>query len=517
MIRDLSGAGSVSRKADIVIVGAGTVGLIASVLLARSGRYSVICLESGGMHQSADVHPLNKVVHAESVYAGAMHGRFRCIGGTSTRWGGALIPFMDGDLRNADWPITMADLAPFVEKVEALFGLEPGTYSPSDFPVDIGASHVARLAKWPPFQKRNVYNLVAGECASEQGPEIWLNATVTELKVSDGTLQSVFARALDGSTVRVEATSFIVAAGAIETTRLALLLDQQNDHIVSARCPALGRYFSDHLSAEVAQVQPVSPRAFNRVVGFRFGRGGTMRNLRFELSNDSPARAEVPPCFAHIGFQTTGRGGFDALRDLFRHVQKRQLPSISVCGHLIATLPWLLRAVWWRFVEKRLLFPSNATLMAHMVIEQEAHADNRITLSAHEVDAFGVPLAQIAWRPSAQDLAKLTKAVDALEAMWQGFGLSRLARWVRKPAGEAENALIHGGGIYHPTGSTRMGASSDDSVVDRDLRVHTVPNLQLLATSVLPTGGGANPTMMLMLLAMRCVDGFDKAPAVAPP
>jgi choline dehydrogenase-like flavoprotein len=49
------------------------------------------------------------------------------------------------------------------------------------------------------------------------------------------------------------------------------------------------------------------------------------------------------------------------------------------------------------------------------------------------------------------------------------------------------------------------------------LRVHTVPNLQLLATSVLPTGGGANPTMMLMLLAMRCVDGFDKAPAVAPP
>ncbi|WP_429410836.1 GMC oxidoreductase [Paraburkholderia sp. WSM4174] len=51
-----------------------------------------------------------------------------------------------------------------------------------------------------------------------------------------------------------------------------------------------------------------------------------------------------------------------------------------------------------------------------------------------------------------------------------------------------------------------MGACPADGVVDKNLNLFGVANFQLLATSVLPTGGGANPTMMLLLLGMRCVN-----------
>jgi choline dehydrogenase-like flavoprotein len=49
-----------------------------------------------------------------------------------------------------------------------------------------------------------------------------------------------------------------------------------------------------------------------------------------------------------------------------------------------------------------------------------------------------------------------------------------------------------------------MGHSAANGIVDRDLRVFGVPNLRVLSTAVFPTGGSANPTMMLILMAFRC-------------
>lgn len=155
MIKNLLGAGNIVREADVVIVGAGTVGLVMSVLLSNRSSLSVICLESGDMHQEGEEHSLNEVVQEKSIYAGALSGRFRCIGGTSTRWGGALIPFLDSDLANYNWPITMADLEKYIPEVEKIFSLAEGSYDlDEEICSSYNATHTPRLAKWPPFKKK---------------------------------------------------------------------------------------------------------------------------------------------------------------------------------------------------------------------------------------------------------------------------------------------------------------------------------------------------------------------------
>jgi choline dehydrogenase-like flavoprotein len=507
MINNLVDRGHIEDQADVVVIGAGTAGLPASVLLAREGSPKVVCLESGGYHQDEDTHPLNEVIHRATEYDGAAHGRFRCLGGTSTRWGGALIPFQDADLDHGDWPLSPADFQTYLPKVESLFGLEPGPYSDPNFPFDLGRNHVNRLAKWPVFKNRNVNTLVGKEAGELPNLTVWVNATVTEIHAgSNGHGVEVLARSLSGDSIRLSASRLIIAAGAIETTRLALLIDRQNGGVISAASPSLGRYFCDHISIGVAEIDLKQPKAFNKIVGFRFGAGGSMRNIRFELSPDTNVRKSLPPSFAHIIAKVLRPGGFDALREAFRWTQMQRLPPMRVFRDLVRNAPWLVRAVWWRYVHKRLLYPNDSRLIAHIVLEQTLDPENRITLSEHKTDPFGVPLAEIHWRVSDADLDNLNRSADLFEETWNSSGFTRYGAWKRFPREEIRSTAQDSGGVYHPTGSTRMGKDAATGVVDRDLRLFALPQIQLLSTSVLPTGGGANPTMMLMLLALRCVD-----------
>lgn len=505
MIHDLTGRGQLEEQAAFVVIGGGTVGLPFAARLARDSGQRVICLESGGEQQLAETHPLNEVVQLGRPYDGADHGRFRALGGTSTRWGGALIPFQQADLAHGGWPVSMTDLDPYVGEVERLFGLEPGPYADPAFPFDLGPNHANRLAKWPPFAKRNVVNLAGPELRGTSGAEVWLNATVCEVRTTGpGAPVSVLARTAAGDEIRVVTPNLVIAAGAIETTRLALLLDRQNGHVVSQASPALGRYFTDHLSIGVAEIEARRRSVLNRIIGFRFGAGGTMRNIRFELAPDAPARDTLPPGFAHVGFDADQPGGFDALRDVFRHLQMRRMAPAGVLLQLLRHAPWLARAVWWRLVHKRLLFPGDSRLVVHMVAQQAPSPDSRITLSPDRTDMFGQPLAQIDWRVSDADVANVQGLAQAFEQTWNHSGFAALGSWTAYGADRLRQDMQHSSGIYHPTGSTRMAARAEDGVVDADLRLFALPQIRLLATSVLPTGGGANPTMMLLLLALRC-------------
>lgn len=503
MISDLSGAGAVSVEADVLIIGAGTAGLVMAGRLAGRGL-NVVCLESGGREQRDEVHPLNACEQVGTPYAGAEQGRFRCLGGSSTRWGGALIPFQAADWDRAVWPLDPVELTPYVAEVERLFGLPDGPYAPPGANELPGYSE--RLAKWPPFARRNVYSLLRGEIEASPNLTVWLEATATRFTFDGARMSNVIAEAPDGSSIAVAAAHVILAAGAIESTRLLLLADQQNRGCISLMSPDLGLGFHDHLSAVIGELQVHDRPALNERVGFRFAAHGAMRNLRFELAATSPLRASVPPSFAHVAAADEAGGGFNALRELFRRLQRRRLPGIGTLAELLRETPWLTRAVWWRFMRKRLLYPDNAALELHMVIEQAAVSANRIALSDTRKDRFGQPLARIEWAVSEADVAAMRRAADAFRTAWAASPLALLAKIVDRPPAGVAAEMRAGGGIYHPGGSTRMARNAEHGVVDSNLRLFAAQNVRVVSTSTFPSGGGANPTMTLLMLALRCAD-----------
>ncbi len=506
LIEDLTGAGNRRAQADVAVIGGGTAGLVIAAQVARTGL-SVVCLESGGLRQFSDEHPLNEVVHTHSVYPGAAHGRFRCLGGTSTRWGGALIPYLARDLVDAGWPISHGKLFTYQIAVEKLFGLSAGPYEFEEIVGPNCDTYVARMAKWPPFRNRNVFRLLKTVLSSKHGPTVVFNATATNFDVDASVLHCVTARAPDGSRIAVQARHVVLAAGAIETTRLLLLLSRQNPGVLTSQTEdLLGRNFHDHLSVKIGNLHPIDARCCNRLFGFHFEPNGTMRNLRFELSESTLLRRFVPRCYAHVVFADEQDKGLSALREILRRVQQRRFPPVSTFGKLASAAPWLLRAAWCRWFERRLLYPDEAELQVYMVIEQTPFPDNRITLASDKVDMFGQPLAQIEWSIRSPDVQNIVRATDAFRTMWSSSRLASIAKFVQRPLREIERALAASSGIYHPGGSTRMGISATSGVVDPDLSVFGLRNVSVVSTSVLPTGGGANPTMMLLMLALRLVD-----------
>src|ERR1700722_7026498 len=112
---------------DVIVVGAGAVGLVLSVSLARA-NLKVLLLESGST-DNGDAKDLNEVRITGRAHQGAMHGRARVVGGTTTLWGGQLTKFTPYDFSRREimpdcaWPLEAGEMEQYYAQSAALLGL----------------------------------------------------------------------------------------------------------------------------------------------------------------------------------------------------------------------------------------------------------------------------------------------------------------------------------------------------------------------------------------------------------
>jgi choline dehydrogenase-like flavoprotein len=508
-------------RGKVCIIGAGIAGLLLASRL-RSRGLRVVVLESGPKEKPEGVDPLNTVIHLAQVYNGAAAGRFRALGGTSTQWGGQLVPIRPEDMAARPyigvpaWPIDPETFMRYLPEIEKLFCVCNGTYE-QDFLKDCGRNSLIpcddpdlrwRFSKVPTFKRRNIAMLLTDLIHNDVDTEIWLNTTVTEFKLSreTGCLKSVTARDVSGRTLQVEAELFVIAAGAIESTRLLLILDAANDGRVFDGCNALGRYFHDHISVPLAELVPTDFHGFNHAFGQCFV-GTTMRSTRLELTAPAQVRDGVACAYGHVSMEASSSSGFATLRKFLQSRQKTEAridPQLLV--KLIRQVPYFTSVGFWRFYHKQLYWSHDAIFQLHVVVEQVPYSGNRIVLSA-ERDALGVPMVAIDWRQRETELQTFRSYLSHYDSFWRRHGLERIAqlKLFSTPDDLDESTLLRlrAGDIYHPAGSTRMGTNGREAVVNSDLRVFGLSNLWVASTSTFPSLGTANPTLSLMLLTLR--------------
>jgi choline dehydrogenase-like flavoprotein len=506
MIRSLSdGLADAEMQADILVVGAGIAGLIVATRLGGSGL-RIIVAESGSQCDPAD--DLNEIEQAAERNV-SPEARTRGLGGTSLVWGGAMIPFHLNEIARAKWPVDGGELARYTAEIENLFWLPAGPYDHGDAN---GTGFYTRSAKWPTFARRNLATLLSRQIHSGRGPEILADATATKFDFSpDGLLERVELRSRNGHRAAVRARHVVIAAGGIESVRLLLLADRQNGERIFAPDRLLGRNLHDHLRYPVGPVLGGDRGALVRLAGFRFARSG-MHKLRFQPAAGLRSQ-NIPAGYANIDFDAGEAPAFASLRALYRKLQRRDGVPAAEILRALRHAPWMIRAAWWRIVERRLIFPDGLDTKFYAVVEQAPRVANRVVLSDTGRDRFGCPLARLDWSVSEEDAAAFRRFSIAFVDWWNVSQSAALGRASLDQPVDLRSALAATGGSNHLGGGAAIGTGPGNGVVDRNLATFRVPNMSVISTAVFPSAAGANPTMTLMFAALRLADRLARPEA----
>ena len=109
-------------------------------------------------------------------------------------------------------------------------------------------------------------------------------------------------------------------------------------------------------------------------------------------------------------------------------------------------------------------------------------------------------------------LSRNFQTISPIQKYWSKYYADSIGHleWVCDLESGFNLSSVCGSDIFHPSGTTRMAELPENGVVDSDLLVFGTNNLYVLSTSVFPNGASANPTMMLLLLALRLGDNLPE-------
>ena len=499
------------RTFDACIVGSGASGAIIAWLLARAGL-SVVVIEQGG-HVGEDVTYDDVLAASEPAWVRQANGTWGKVGypWTTCNVGGGTLFYGGVFLRNRPvdfdpesvlgrcdvplrWPWDHQELDPYYTALEELVGvsgrddadpgLPPRTRPYPLPPVELSKEGRlldagARAMGWRPFPTPLAINTRghrSREACRADAPCITRRCPI-------GAKGDAWTRFLQPA-LRGPATLFagmkavrLHTDGQRMATHLECVrMDTGQHHRIRAR-----RFF---ICANAVQTAALLLRSSSEL--YPKGLGNTHdkvgRGLCFKLSeyligyrHEERARSEVQAS------TTMGLGPFSTctVADLY---EDRGAPG-GIGGFLYEARS-----------ERAFGLRSNEQLVRiEALVPDEPQWTNRVRLGSG-TDAHGVTDVVMDYQPHPRDLARLEYMLTQGEHVLRAAGCTLT---IREPSGWSQ-------GSCHLHGTCRMGHDPDTSVTNADGRLHDTDNVYIGDGAVLPFPGGANPTLTIQAVALRC-------------
>ena len=492
-----------SDTSPVVVIGSGAGGGTLSNELAQKG-IDVVCLEAGSRLTLDDIEndpPLmDERMGWNDKRIGAPLWICKTVGGNTMRWSGVTPRFQEHELRArttygllddttlVDWPLTLAELAPYYDAAEFKMGVTgthgiPPFFETNSFKVlkaggsKIGYKEITttRQAINPLERDGRPGCIQLGFCTegckigakwstlyteipkAEATAHFELRSRAMAVKINHndaGKVTGVVYRDDNGQMHEQKARAVAVAGNVVETTRLLLNsassmfpagLGNSSDH--------LGRNYTRHVNSLIFAVMP-GPVNLHR--------GSRTAGLILDEQYHKPERG-----FAG-GYSIQALGGYP------------ELVAVVLGG-------------WGKEVAAYL---ENWTHLAGAIVigEDPPQASNRITLHPTERDQYGLPVPVVDYAMHPNSTAMQLHAINQTTQVYQSVGGSA----VRATTGVQLGC--------HNMGVARMSADPADGVTNRWGQVHDIPNLFVSDGSLFTSSAAANPTLTIVALAIRQAD-----------
>jgi len=433
----------------------------------------------------------------------------KAVGGSTTHWAGATPRFHEyefqartyyGDVEGAnllDWPIGLADLAPYYDQAEKAIGsthrhgrapqpannnykvfangaekigyryYATGPYGTNAEPYDGRPASIQdgfnfqgdkSTAKWSTAVREVPRAVETGKCdlrASSQAVQITHDA--------QGRVNAVIYLDGDGNLHRQAAKVVCVAGNSIESPRLLLMsASALHPDGLANSSGQVGRNYMRHTTGSVYA-------RFEEPV--RMYRGETMAGIVADEARQDTSR----------GFA----GGY-------------YMETLSLGPAFLAS--FVEPGSWGReFTELMDAYENTAGLW--IVGEDMPQETNRVTLNTADQDQWGLPIPDVHFDDHPNDVAMREHGYQRADLLYEAVGAVGTHHTPPYPA-------------THNLGTCRMSERPEDGVVDRWGQAHDVPGLFVSDGSQMTTGAAANPTLTIVALAIRqaehIADGLGK-------
>ena len=411
--------------------------------------------------------------------------RVRLFGGRSLFWSRQSFRLSDYEFKGKshdgygdDWPISLADVAPYYSRVEEIFrvtgkayGLAQypdGNFVPDDSPwsgslqrmVDAGKKMGVPVCKARASQGRDglasSVNLLLPDAIATGKLQAIPNVVVRQLSVdkNNGLVNEVhFVDRLSRREMSVKARVVVLAAGTLESTRLLL-----NSKIANSS-GVMGHYLIDQI----------------------YGAG---------------IACSVPE--AHYGKGAPGLMNGQALIPRFRNIDTKAKDFIR--GYALNM--WSSSGgmdpkhfpAYGEDLYNQLAKYHGSGVSAGIMGEVLARFENHVSPDQTVVDAWDIPALRIETKYTDNEFNMARDAVDTISEIAEAAGFEVLVKnYEPNPPGYS----------IHELGTCRMGDNPKTSVLNKWNQSHDCRNLFVVDGSAFVSAGWQNPTMTILALAMR--------------
>jgi choline dehydrogenase-like flavoprotein len=517
MILDLDSVETDSITAEIAIIGAGAVGIVLAITLARRGMDVVLC-ESGGKGLEVAAQALNKAIVSGRFHAGIIEGRARALGGTTTLWGGQLIEFREIDFEEREWlglerwPISRNDLEKYYAAASKLLGVpvgddDSGIWNSLGIPrPDIGGDFSIILTRW--MRETNFAHLFKADLAKLSNLRTLLhgNAVGFDFDGSTRRIAAVRLQSPSGRRVQLKADTAIVACGTIEASRLMLSVARDEPAVPWSNNEWVGSAFQDHLALCAARVTPIDKKRFDNAFDNIYV-GGIKYNPKITFNREIQRENKLTNIAAGFIFESSLVEHISNVKIFVRALKNGAMPPnvLSVPKHLSAML-----GVWWPLVirylrDHRAFNPTDLGIQLNIHCEQVPLRKSHLRLAQGPVDAFGMPLVDLHWQVDGREIETIAQFAERLAERLLELGLARLDIAPRLAARDP-TILDACTDTNHHCGGLRMSIDRNKGVVDPNLRVHGMENLYVTGAATFPSSSFANPTFTAIALTLKLAD-----------
>ncbi len=535
-------------EADLAIVGAGPAGIVLALELVRAGR-RVALVESGGASWDAAVQWLGDTAEDDPVHHPMALATRRQVGGTSNLWAGRCVPFDPIDLipravtGYARWPVTYAELERYFARAcewfvcgAPAFDVEqiPSLASRSLIPGWPGGDiRATALERWSlPTNFRRFYGR---ELRSSPLLTLLAGLTCTEIQCAEdgASVVRLVCRTLNGGQVPVRARRYVLACGGLGSTRLLFASNRRHPQGIGNHSGHLGRWYMSQVEGRIAEVHFTTPPA-ETIYDYERDPDGVYVRRRFTFSPEFTIEHELPNVALwttnpELGDATHRSGvlsflyltlssplGPHLLSEATRQVQLLATRPTSTRSHLAnvarelgPTTRFALAVGYERFLRPGHkapgVFVSRSTNVYPLFYHAE-HLPNNSSFVAPsgERDALGMPRLRTNLRFTDADTQNVRRFHHHFDRYLRRHRLGRLE--YAHPAGTEAAIRSRLSGGYAQIGTTRMSDRPEDGVLDRNLAVHGFRDLFVASSSAYVTSSQANPTFMIVVLALRLAD-----------